>query len=270
MKSYLFCLLVLISVVASGVAEPAKPPARPNIVFILADDLGWSDLGCYGSTFYETPHLDQLAAKGMRFTDAYAACSVCSPTRASILTGKYPTRLHVTDWLPGRPDRPDQKLKRPAIPDHLPLEEISLARALREGGYRTGFIGKWHLGGPDFFPEKQGFDLNVGGCAQGSPPSYFSPYRIPRLTDGPKGEYLTDRLTDEALKFMEGGRGKPFLLYLSPYAVHAPHPAPAERRHGRKMPGQGRSTAPCSRPGVPAGGETANAADTEPAGLCVH
>jgi arylsulfatase A-like enzyme len=207
--------------------ESAKPPARPNLVFILADDLGWSDLGCYGSTFYETPHLDQLAAKGMRFTDAYAACSVCSPTRASILTGKYPAHLHLTDWLPGRPDRPDQKLKRLVILDHLPLEEVTLSRALREGGYRTGFIGKWHLGGPDFFPDKQGFDLNVGGCQRGSPPSYFSPYRIPTLTDGPKGEYLTDRLTDEALKFIEGGRGKPFLLYLSHYAVHNPQQAKA-------------------------------------------
>jgi arylsulfatase A-like enzyme len=228
MKSYLFCLLVLISVVASGVAEPAKPPARPNIVFVLADDLGWRDLGCYGSTFYETPHLDQLAAKGMRFTDAYAACSVCSPTRASILSGKYPARLHLTDWLPGRVDRPDQKLKRPAILDHLPLEEVTLAEALREGGYRTGFIGKWHLGGPAFFPEKQGFDLNVAGCQRGSPPSYFSPYRIPTLADGPKGEYLTDRLTDEALKFIEGAKAKPFLLYLSHYAVHNPQQAKAE------------------------------------------
>jgi arylsulfatase A-like enzyme len=205
--------------------QPQSSP--PNLVFILADDLGWRDLGCYGSTFYETPHLDQLAAKGMRFTDAYATCSVCSPTRASMLTGKYPARLHLTDWLPGRADRPDQKLKRPVILDHLPLEEVTFARALREGGYRTGFIGKWHLGGPDFFPEKQGFDLNVGGCARGSPPSYFSPYRIPTLLDGPKGEYLTDRLTDEALKFIDSTGGKPFLLYLSHYAVHNPQQAKA-------------------------------------------
>jgi arylsulfatase A-like enzyme len=164
----------------------------------------------------------------MRFTDAYAACSVCSPTRASILTGKYPARLHLTDWLPGRALRPDQKLKRPVILDHLPLGEVTLAEALREGGYRTGFIGKWHLGGPDYFPDKQGFDLNVGGCARGSPPSYFSPYRIPTLTDGPKGEYLTDRLTDEALKFIASGSGKPFLLYLSHYAVHIPLQAKAD------------------------------------------
>src|ERR1019366_2483389 len=220
--------LVCLTLAASAAPEPAKPQARPNIVFILADDLGWRDLVCYGSTFYETPHLDQLAAKGMRFTDAYAACSVCSPTRASILAGKYPARLHLTDWLPGRPDRPDQKLKRPALLDHLPLEEVTLAEALREGGYQTGFIGKWHLGGPDFFPEKQGFDLNVAGCTRGSPPSYFSSYRIPTLPDGPKGEYLTDRLTDEALKFLAGAGGKPFLLYLSHYAVHNPQQAKAE------------------------------------------
>ncbi len=208
--------------------ESAKPSAKPNFVFILADDLGWADLACYGSKFYETPNLDRLAAKGVRFTDAYAACSVCSPTRASILTGKYPARLHLTDWLPGRPDRPDQKLKRPAIVDHLSVEEVTLAQALREAGYRTAFIGKWHLGGPDFFPEKFGFDLNVGGCQRGSPPSYFSPYRIPTLAEGPKGEYLTDRLTDEALKFIAAGSGKPFLLYLSHYAVHIPLQAKPE------------------------------------------
>ena len=164
----------------------------------------------------------------MRFTDAYAACSVCSPTGASLLTGKYPARLHLTDWLPGQTLRPDKKLKRPVILDHLPLEEVTLAEALREGGYRTGFIGKWHLGGPEFFPDKQGFDLNIAGCGRGSPPSYFSPYRIPTLTDGPKGEYLTDRLNDEALKFIEGAGGKPFLLYLSHYAVHIPLQAKAD------------------------------------------
>ena len=215
-------LFTVSALAASAAAETVRTPARPNLVFILADDLGWRDLGCYGSTFYETPHLDRLAAKGMRFTEAYAACSVCSPTRASILTGKYPARLQLTDWLPGRANRPDQKLKRPAILDHLPLEEVTFAGALREAGYRTGFIGKWHLGGPDFFPDKQGFDLNLGGCAKGSPPSYFSPYGIPTLTDGPKGEYLTDRLTDEALKFIAGAAGRPFLLYLSHHAVHTP------------------------------------------------
>jgi arylsulfatase A-like enzyme len=221
-------LLAFLSLAVLAAAEPAKTVPRPNFVFILADDLGWADLGCYGSTFYETPHLDRLAAKGMRFTDAYAACSVCSPTRASILTGKYPARLHLTDWLPGRPDRPDQKLKRPPLLDHLPLEEVTFAQALREAGYRTALIGKWHLGGPNFFPEKFGFDLNIAGCQRGSPPSYFSPYRIPTLQDGPKGEYLTDRLTDEALKFMSDTRNQPFLLYLAHHAVHTPIQAKSE------------------------------------------
>src|SRR5687767_7276299 len=116
--------------------------AKPNLIFILADDLGWRDLGCYGSTFHETPHLDRLAAQGMRFTEAYAACNVCSPTRASILTGKYPARLHLTDWLPGRVDRPDQKLNRPLFLNHLPLEEVTVAEALKAGGYKTAFVGK--------------------------------------------------------------------------------------------------------------------------------
>ena len=228
MKPALFFLLALLLSSASPAQAAAEPKARPNFVFILADDLGWADLGCYGSTFYETPNLDRLAAKGMRFTDAYAACSVCSPTRASIMTGKYPGRLHLTDWLPGRPDRPDQKLNRPVFLDHLPLDEVTLAEALHEAGYRTGFIGKWHLGGVGYWPEDQGFDLNVGGCHRGHPPSYFSPYGITNLTDGPKGEYLTDRLTDEALGFISGTGGRPFLLYLSHYAVHTPLQAKPE------------------------------------------
>jgi len=207
---------LLLTVLASG-AE------RPNVVFILADDLGWADLGCYGSTFYETPNLDRLARQGMRFTDAYAACNVCSPTRASLLTGKYPARLRLTDWLNGRPDRPDQKLNRPPFQKFLPLEEFTWAEALQAAGYQTAFIGKWHLGASsNYWPEHQGFDLNLGGCGRGHPPSYFSPYDIPNLPDGPKGEYLNERLTDEALKFLDRARGKPFLLYFAHYAVHTP------------------------------------------------
>src|SRR4051794_18171593 len=187
-------------------------PRPPNIVFILADDLGQRDLGCYGSTFYETPNIDALAARGMRFTDAYAACNVCSPTRAAILTGKYPARLHLTDWLPGKMDSPAQKLNRPAIVDHLPKSDVTLAQALKEGGYATAFFGKWHLGGPAFYPDKFGFDVNVGGCEKGHAPSYFSPYAIPTLPDGPKGEYLTDRLTTEACNYIESHKDKPFLV----------------------------------------------------------
>ena len=208
-------------------AETSNPgdPHRPNVVFILADDLGWADLGCYGSTFYETPNLDRLARDGVRFSQAYAACNVCSPTRASIMTGKYPARLHLTDWLPGREDRPDQKLNRPAFQQFLPLEEFTIAEAFKAGGYQTCFIGKWHLGkSPDLYPEHQGFDINIAGCELGHPPSYFSPYKIPTLTDGPKGEYLTDRLTDEAEKFLDRAarQDRPFFLYLAEYAVHTP------------------------------------------------
>jgi arylsulfatase A-like enzyme len=213
--------LALVMLLPIGAAAAPKP----NIVFILIDDLGQRDLGCYGSTFYETPNVDALAVAGMRFTDAYAACCVCSPTRASILTGKYPARLGITDWLPGRKDAPEQKLRRPALLGHLPAGEVTIAQALKQGGYATGLFGKWHLGGPEFYPEKHGFNVNVGGCDLGHPPSYFSPYKIPNLPDGPKGEYLTDRLTSEACKFIESNKDRPFFLYLSHYAVHNPQQA---------------------------------------------
>jgi arylsulfatase A-like enzyme len=214
------------SVLAPASAAPASAsPARPNIVFILVDDLGWADTGVYGSTFYETPHIDGLARSGLRFTQAYAACNVCSPTRASLLTGRYPARLGITDWIEGRPDRPDQKLARPPFLFHLPLEEVTFAEVFRAAGYRTGFIGKWHLGeDPKYFPEHQGFDLNIAGCGLGHPPSYFSPYRIPNLPDGPPGEQLDERLTRHALEFIDdaAARQQPFLLYYCAYAVHNP------------------------------------------------
>jgi arylsulfatase A-like enzyme len=191
------------------------------------DDLGGRDVGCYGSTYYRTPHIDRLAASGMRFTNAYAACPVCSPTRASILTGKYPARLHLTDWLPGRRDRPDQKLLRPAIRQQLPLEEITLAEALKPAGYVCGHVGKWHLGGQGFLPMDQGFDINIAGSDTGSPPTYFAPYKndrrsLPGLEIAPPGEYLTDRLTAEAEKFIEAHKDRPFFLYFAHYAVHIP------------------------------------------------
>ena len=194
---------------------------KPNFIFILVDDLGWTDLGCQGSKFYETPNIDRLAAQGMRFTQAYSAGTVCSPTRAALMTGKYPARLRLTDWIKGHV-RPYAKLQVPDWTMHLPLEERSIAEALKDAGYATASIGKWHLGGPEFFPEQHGFDENIGGCDQGQPPSYFSPYGIPTLTDGPKGEFLSDRLTDEALKFIERHRAQPFFVYLPHYAVHTP------------------------------------------------
>ncbi len=199
---------------------------KPNFVFFLIDDLGRQDLGCYGSTFYETPNIDRLAAEGMRFTDAYAACPVCSPTRASIMAGKYPARLGITDWI-GAPQEPT------TYRAHLPLEEVTIAEALKEAGYATGFVGKWHLSTRDadrakFYPDRQGFDLNVGGDHSGSPPTYFHPYRNGNRSletmpaGGREGEYLTDRLTDESLRFIEANRDRAFLLYLSHYAVHTP------------------------------------------------
>jgi arylsulfatase A len=207
---------------------------RPNIVFFLIDDLGWADVGCFGSKYYQTPNIDRLAKQGMRFTQAYAACAVCSPTRASIMTGKYPARLHLTNWIPGEGDAPTNALRIPDWRMFLPLEEVTIAEALKPLGYASASIGKWHLGGPKFFPEHQGFDLNVGGADLGSPPSYFWPYKVnnravPGLsTNGHEGDYLTDRLTDAAERFIEQNKQRPFFLYFPHYAVHRPLEAKKE------------------------------------------
>ncbi len=188
---------------------------------ILADDLGWTDLACFGSDFYETPHLDRLAREGMRFTQNYSACTVCSPTRAALMTGKYPARVHITDWIPGRmPDNP--KLLVPDWTKFLPLHETTLGRVFQGAGYTTASMGKWHLGDEPFYPEKHGFDLNVAGLNAGSPPTYFAPYKIATITDGPAGEYLTDRLGEEAARFIDRKKGEPFFLYLPHFAVHTP------------------------------------------------
>jgi len=202
-----------------GITVQAGP--RLNFIFILVDDLGWTDLGCQGSTFYATPHIDQLAREGMRFTQAYAACTVCSPSRASLLTGKYPARLHITDWIKGHV-RPHARLRVPDWTMHLPREERTLGDAFREAGYITASIGKWHLGGPEFYPEHHGFDVNIGGNDRGHPPSYFPPYQLANLPDGPPGEFLSDRLTAETVAFIEQNRTRPFFIYLSHYAVHTP------------------------------------------------
>lgn len=196
---------------------------KTNIVFFLVDDLGWSDLGCYGSSFYDTPNIDKLAAEGLRFTDAYATCHVCSPSRASILTGKYPARLKLTDWLPGRKDYPFQQLQNAPILQALPLAETTLAEALKQGGYRTGMFGKWHLGEAEAGPLKQGFDVQVPqNWFKGWPKAgYHFPFDLDGL-DGEADDYLTDRLTDEALKYIEDNRDKPFFLYLAHFAVHDP------------------------------------------------
>ena len=197
---------------------------RPNIIFVLIDDLGWRDLSVYGSTFYETPNLDKLAREGLIFSDAYAAAPVCSPTRASLLTGKYPATVGVTQFIGGHTVG---KLCDVPYFHHLPMQEASLASALKAGGYATWHVGKWHLGNDKTWPETHGFDLNLGGCDWGYlKQGYFSPYGLPTLSDGATGEYLTDRLTDEAIKLVEGSGDEPFFLNLWHYAVHTPIQAP--------------------------------------------
>lgn len=208
--------------------KPAdETPASPNFVFFLVDDWGWTDAASFGSDFYETPNIDRLTAEGMRFTSAYAACPVCSPTRASIMTGKYPARLGITDWIPGRQARRPAEPANRMIPRpfrlELPLEEKTIAEALKDAGYATFFAGKWHLGGEAYWPEHQGFDINKGGHDKGSPPGgFFAPYDNPRLPSGPDGENLTDRLGEESMAFLDTAGNAPFLLYLSFYTVHNP------------------------------------------------
>lgn len=213
-------------------ASPMKA-GKPNFLFILADDLGWKDLGCYGSTFYETPNLDRLAAQGMRFTDAYAAAPVCSPMRASVMAGKYPARMDTTDWFgASQPDTVQNHWTRnkPLLPapyvEYLPHEEISLGSAFQGAGYKTFYAGKWHLGeSQEYWPEHHGFDINKGGHNRGGPyggNKYFSPYGNPRLEDGPDGEYLPMRLAEETSHFIETHSDNPFLAYLSFYKVHTP------------------------------------------------
>jgi arylsulfatase A-like enzyme len=205
-----------------GAAAIAADPKPLSVVLIVADDLGWTDLGCYGSDFYESPHIDSLARDGVRFTANYSACTVCSPTRAALLTGKYPARLHITDWIPGLPPA-NPKLIVPEFTKHLPHEEVTLAERLRDAGYRTASIGKWHLGGREFYPEHHGFDVNIAGTDQPQPrPGYFAPYAIKTIEQGPQSEYITDRLGDEAVKFIRAHADRPFFLYLPHFAVHTP------------------------------------------------
>lgn len=213
---------------ACAAETPTEPP---NIVFLLVDDLGAMDIAAFNpDTFYETPNIDRLAAGGMRFTRGYAANPVCSPTRFSIMTGRYPTRVGATNYFAGRRE---ERFAPAPLHDRMPLEEYTLAEALRDDGYRTAFLGKWHLGPTEeFWPLAQGFDVNVGGHRGGMPRSYFSPYSNPTLEDGPEDEHLTARLTDEALKLIDGyaadEEGRPFLIYLSYYTVHTPLRAPAD------------------------------------------
>lgn len=219
-------ILLLTLILPAQTVGSEETTRRPNILFFLVDDLGWADTGAWGSPFYETPHIDALAASGMKFTSAYAACPVCSPTRASILTGRHPVRVGITDWIKGRPT---SRVKNPRFQhvhdlDQLPLEETTLAEVLADHDYQSCFLGKWHLGGTGFLPTDQGFDINIGGLHVGSPPGgYYAPWKNPYLKSKQKGEYLTTRLTDETIGFLKQRRtDRPFFVYLSYYNVHTP------------------------------------------------
>ncbi len=220
MRPILFVLFAMTTFTFAG------PTQSANVIVILVDDLGLTDLSCYGSQFYETPNIDQLSKDGVKFTQAYSSSTVCSPTRAALLTGKYPARLHLTDWIPGHPS-PADKLQSPAWQKFLSPSELTLAQQFKSAGYSTALIGKWHLAPNEkdteaYSPIKYGFDLNIGGNHLGQPGSFFSPYKIPTLTDGPVGEFLTDRESAEAVKFIEQNQARSFFLYLAHYAVHQP------------------------------------------------
>lgn len=246
-KRYLYKILGLVGLCSSYVAA-----ASPNMVVINVDDLGWADVNYLPDQKprYLTPNISALAKQGMVFSNGYAACPVCSPTRASLVTGKSTAALKLTTHIAGNPLFVKKKTPKGAklLPAEshkfLPLEEVTFAEVLQKNGYATGFIGKWHLAGegsklkpelagniaPEYHPDKQGFDVNIAGCAYGSPKgSYFDPYNMVTLKDRKKGEYLTDRLAEEAVQYITKNKNKKFLLYLNPYTVHTPISAPKDR-----------------------------------------
>ena len=263
-----FCfwaLLVLPRFVQAGTHSAASELGPPNVVLIMADDLGWKDLNCYGNKKLDTPHLDRLAREGLRFSDAYSAAPVCTPTRAALMTGEAPARLHITNHASGHPlnfRKPGTELITPNWLRHLPLQKVTLAEQLKSVGYATAFIGKWHLSHVSkrqrkqanepteegLRPEHQGFDMNLGGCQFGGPPSYFAPYRLPNLQGNSDGEYLPERCADECVRFIEshlqsnqeGNANRPFFLCWWNYSVHYPFQAPEEliaKYRTRKGPG---------------------------------
>lgn len=224
MKISFIHVLVLVAL-SFVLAHGARSEGHPNVVVVLVDDLGAMDIGAYGSSFYETPNIDALAARGILFTDGYAAHPVCSPTRAALMTGKNPARaeVNITDWIPGVMPK-NRKLLGPEINQELPHAEVTIAEALKEHGYDTWFFGKWHLGETEeFWPLSQGFDVNVGGWSKGGPAGgYYAPWKNPRLPEVPEGTYLPDYLTDRAIDMVKTRDEDPFLLYLSFYTVHTP------------------------------------------------
>ena len=236
----LVTLAAFLSQIGATNSAYGKSGERPNIVLIMADDLGYMDVHCYGNERQETPRLDRLASQGMRFTDGYSAAPVCTPTRAAIMTGLSPARLAITNHAPGNGPRFRPKgsnLQSADWTTYLDLDHVTVAERLRDAGYATGFVGKWHLSHrkgknakgswePQLRAEYQGFDLNVGGCSYGGPPSYFEPYRIPNIKPLRDGAYLPDRLADECIDFVKKQQEKPFFLCWWPYSVHYPFQAP--------------------------------------------
>ncbi len=248
-SSLQFLLVVLLALPGTH-ALAQKQSEAPNVILVLVDDMGWMDLSCQGSDFYRTPNVDRLAEEGVQFTNGYAACAVCSPTRAAVQTGRYPHRLGVTDWIRslfqrgglGTPEKnpteyvggKNRKLLCPPNPYWMESSEITLAEALRGNGYKTAYIGKWHLGDEPWYPEKQGYHENFGGCDYGQPPSFFDPYNNPKhkhptiragihkLPGRKKGEYLTHREADEAVALIREWKDQPFFIQVSHYAVHTP------------------------------------------------
>lgn len=216
--------LILLSLFLVACTKPAEVIKTPkNVIVFLVDDLGWTDLGCYGSTYHETPRIDAFAEEAARFTNAYTPNPVCSPTRAAIMTGRYPSRVNITDWIPGLVAK-DPTLVTPEDRDNLALEEVTIAEALKEHGYQTFYAGKWHLGDEGHYPQDQGFAINKGGHHRGSPPGgYYAPFKNPQLDDKDDDRYLTDRLTNECIEFLETrDESAPFLMYMSYYTVHTP------------------------------------------------
>lgn len=231
-KSSLFTVL-LFALFFSAIAKNKQP----NVVFFLVDDLGWKDVSCFGSDFYRTPNVDKLAAKGVMFTNGYAACTVCSPSRASIMSGKYPAKINCTDWIEGW-KYPFAKLSVPDWTMYMDTSEYTMAEAFKDAGYITGHFGKWHLGEDSiYWPENNGFEINMGGWKFGAPykntnlgyNGYFPPFGNPRLKDKKGDEYLTERLADEAVSFIDKNKGKPFFLNFWFYNVHGPHQAKQDK-----------------------------------------
>jgi arylsulfatase A-like enzyme len=241
-------MAVALALLLTASPQVAAIEQRPNVVVFMIDDMGWTDAGCLGSDLYETPHIDRLAADGTRFTAAYSACTVCSPTRAAMMTGMYPARLHLTDWINGHWEgmpaqrRAELPLMPPEWTQHLEHRYTTIAEALREAGYRTGHVGKWHLTPRSprrdvvepFYPQHHGFEVNVAGNQWGSPGSYYWPFRNAMRTgvdarvanfppeEETRDQYLTDMLTDRAVAILQEWKDEPFFLYFAHYAVHTP------------------------------------------------